>query len=182
MAWQSAPVLAATCRWLFAGADVARLFEKSSHGRRRQNCVVKVCVMNSVACRWLSTSCPCQGRLAMDNSLSSTFFGFISAAKPESGAERERFESEHFIEFGPCRLGELRRRHEQIRKKSVSRALALSTAIFVVSGHRRDGQRARRTSQKWRTTRDAALLRVAKLCSSMRVGRSTGKTGICSGS
>lgn len=70
----------------------------------------------------------------MDNSLSSYFFEFISPAEPVSEAGRERFESEHFIEFGPRGPGEFRRRQEQIRKKSVSRALALSTAIFVVSG------------------------------------------------
>lgn len=90
--------------------------------------------MNSVACEQLSTACPWRDWPTADNFLSSVFFEFISPAEPVSGVGRERFESEHFIEFGPCRLGELRPRREQIRKKSVSRALALSTAIFVVSG------------------------------------------------
>lgn len=83
----------------------------------------------------------------MDNAVSSVFFEFISSKETAFPPGRERFESEHFIEFRPCTCGDFLRSDAAKRKKSVSRALALSTAFFVVSGRRRDRQQARRPSQ-----------------------------------
>lgn len=111
--------------------------------RRPKRCVV-FCVMYSVSCRRLSTTCPRRREGLRDNSLSSSFFENISSGDAPNGPDREGFESERFIEFSAGIRREFRRRNDQIRKNSVSRALALSTTIFVVSGHRRDELGARR--------------------------------------
>lgn len=111
---------------------------------RRPKCCVVFCVMYSVSCRRLSTTCPRRREGLRDNSLSSSFFENISSAEPLCGPRREGFESARLIQFGVSARRRFRRRIDQIRKNSVSRALALSTTIFVVSGHRRDEFEARR--------------------------------------
>jgi hypothetical protein len=82
------------------------------------------------------------------NSLSSGFFENISSAGAIFQPKHEGFESERFIQFRAGTARGFGRRHAQIRKKTISHALALSTAIFVVSVHRKDEPWARRTSQK----------------------------------
>lgn len=104
--------------------------------------------MYSVFCRWLSTACPRRAGALPSNSLSSVFFENISSAEAFFQPAQEGFESERFIQFRAVTRRIFGRRDAQNRKKTISHALALSTAIFVVSVHRKDEPRARRTSQK----------------------------------
>lgn len=104
--------------------------------------------MYSVSCRRLSTACPSRLGTLRSDSLSSDFFENISSGGAVFEPAQEGFESERFIQFRAGRRLEFGRSGLRIRKKTVSRTLALSTAIFVVSGHRKDERKARRLSQK----------------------------------
>lgn len=134
--------------------------------------------MYSVPCQQLSTACPRLAGVLPSNPLSSAFFENISPAGAVFPPAREGFESERFLQFRAGMRRKFGRRHARNRKKTISHALALSTAIFVVSVHRKDEPRARRTSQNggWDGTRQKP--RRAKPCLSMRVGRPAGKAQI----